>query len=105
MRLKTKSKKELSALQPEAPEAKDFFDRTIPGVIRFYTDHCICGNFYKSIWAVTEYPPNTEQTAILAHLADRNGVTLKIYNRLFNFVTLTGVRSNFVGANNLSPLR
>ena len=81
MRLRKNSKKELSA-QPEAAEAKDFFDRTIPGVIRFYTDHCICGNFYKSIWAVTEYPPNTEQTAILSHLADRNGVTLKIYNRL-----------------------
>lgn len=31
---------------------------------------------------MTEYPPSTEETAILAHLADRNGVTLRIYNRL-----------------------
>ncbi len=31
---------------------------------------------------VLKYPPNTEETAILAHLADRNGVTLRIYNRL-----------------------
>ena len=75
-------KKELSAAQIDAVETKDFFDRIVPGMIRFYTDHYICGNFYKSCWAVTEYPPNTEETAILAHLADRNGVTLRIYNRL-----------------------
>ena len=77
-----RKKKELSAAQIEAVETKDFFDRIVPGMIKFYTDHYICGNFYKSVWAVTEYPPNTEETAILAHLADRNGVTLRIYNRL-----------------------
>ena len=75
-------KKELSAAQIEAVETKDFFDRIVPGMIKFYTDHYICGNFYKSCWVITEYPPNTEETAILAHLADRNGVTLRIYNRL-----------------------
>ena len=75
-------KKEQSAEQLEIIDTKDFFDRTVPGVIRFYTDHYICGNFYKSCWAVTEYPSSTEETAILAHLADRNGVTLRIYNRL-----------------------
>ena len=82
MRTKKQKKKELSDEQLEIVEAKDFFDCTMPGVIRFYTDHYICGNFYKSCWAVTEYPPSTEETAILAHLADRNGVTLRIYNRL-----------------------
>ena len=54
-----RKKKELSAAQIEAVETKDFFDRIVPGIIRFYTDHYICGNFYKSCWAVTEYPPNT----------------------------------------------
>jgi len=82
MRTKKQKKKELSDEQLEIVEAKDFFDCTMPGVIRFYTDHYICGNFYKSCWAVTEYPLSTEETAILAHLADRNGVTLRIYNRL-----------------------
>ncbi len=77
-----RKKKELSAAQLETMETKDFFDRIMPGIIRFYTDHYICGNFYKSCWVITEYPPNTEETAILAHLADRNGVTLRIYNRL-----------------------
>ena len=52
-------KKELSAAQIEAVETKDFFDRIVPGMIKFYTDHYICGNFYKSCWAVTESMPTT----------------------------------------------
>ena len=62
--------------------AKDFFDLILPGTIRFYTDHYICGNYYKSVWAITEYPPTTEETALLSHLADRSGVALRLYNRL-----------------------
>lgn len=65
-----------------AYEAKNYFDMTVPGIIKFYPDHYVCGNFYKSCWAVTEYPPNTDEYAILGHLADRNGVTLHIYHRL-----------------------
>ena len=84
MKNKQKRKKELTPQQQERIVTKEYFDRIAPGVVRFYTDHYICGNFYKSCWAVTEYPPTTEETAILAHLADRNGVTLRIYNRLVN---------------------
>ncbi|MBR6618453.1 MAG: DUF87 domain-containing protein [Oscillospiraceae bacterium] len=82
MKNKQKRKKELTPQQQERIVTKEYFDRIAPGIIRFYTDHYICGNFYKSVWAVIEYPPSTEETAILAHLADRNGVTLRIYNRL-----------------------
>lgn len=82
MRSRKQKKKELSDEQLEIVEAKDFFDRIAPGIIRFYTDHYICGNSFRCVWAVTEYPPSTEETAILAHLADRNGVTLRIYDRL-----------------------
>lgn len=84
MKNKQKRKKEYTPEQQERIIIKEYFDRIAPGVVRFYTDHYICGNFYKSCWAVTEYPPTTEETAILAHLADRNGVTLRIYNRLVN---------------------
>ena len=84
MKNKQKRKKEYTPEQQEHIITKEYFDRIAPGVVRFYTDHYICGNFYKSCWAVTEYPPTTEETAILAHLADRNGVTLRIYNRLVN---------------------
>ena len=53
MRTKKQKKKELSDEQLEIVEAKDFFDRTMPGVIRFYTDHYICGNSFRCVWAVT----------------------------------------------------
>ena len=77
-----KKKKQFTEEQQEILEAKDYFDRVIPGIVKFYPEYYICGNFYKSCWAITEYPPTTDEGAILAHLADRNGVTLRIYNRL-----------------------
>ena len=64
MRSRKQKKKELSEEQLEVIDTKNFFDRIAPGIIRFYTDHYICGNFYKSCWALTEYPPSTEETAI-----------------------------------------
>lgn len=75
-------KRELTDEQREMAAAKDFFDLILPGTVRFYTDHYICGNYYKSVWAITEYPPTTEETALLSHLADRSGVALRLYNRL-----------------------
>ena len=80
--MKLFKKKQMTSKQREYEATKDFFDRSIPGAVRFFTDHYICGNYYKSIWAITEYPPDTDETALLAHLADRSGVTLRIYNRL-----------------------
>ena len=77
-----KKKKIMTEEQKAAYEAKNYFDMTVPGIIKFYPDHYVCGNFYKSSWAITEYPPNTDEYAILGHLADRNGVTLHIYHRL-----------------------
>ena len=77
-----KKKKIMTEEQQSAFEAKTYFDMVTPGVIKFYPDYYICGNFYKSCWAVTEYPPTTDEFAILGHLADRNGVTLHIYDRL-----------------------
>ena len=68
--------------QQERIYVKNYFDRILPGSLHFFADHYVCGNYYKSVWAITEYPPTTEETAILAHLADRNGVTLRIYNTL-----------------------
>ena len=77
-----KKKKIMTEEQKAAYEAKNYFDMTVPGIIKFYPDHYICGNFYKSCWAVTEYPPNADEYAILGHLADRNGVTMHIYHRI-----------------------
>lgn len=77
-----RKKKVLTEEQAEEIRIQEFFDRIIPGTVRFFTDHFICGNHYKCVWAVREFPPSTEEQAILAHLADRNSVTLRIYNRL-----------------------
>ena len=75
-------KKKPTPEQQERIYVKNYFDRIVPGSFHFFADHYVCGNYYKSVWAVTEYPSTTEETAILAHLADRNGVTLRIYNTL-----------------------
>lgn len=75
-------RKQLTPEQREVIATNDFFDRMLPGTVKFYSDHYICGNYYKSVWAITEYPPNTEETALLSHLADRSGVSLRVYNRL-----------------------
>ncbi len=46
------------------------------------SDYYIVGDSYRSVWVVREYPPSTEEQAILSQLADRSGVTLRIYHRL-----------------------
>ena len=80
-----KFKRKPKVLTPEQAEGirvQEFFDRISPSTVKFFADKFICGNSYKSVWAVREYPPSTEEQAILSHLADRSGVTLRIYNRL-----------------------
>ena len=76
------AKKELSPEKQELIRTKDYFDCIAPGVIRFFVDHYIVGDSYRCAWAVREYPPSTEEQAVLARIADRNGVTVRIYHRL-----------------------
>ena len=94
-------KKKLTPEQQEIRNTKDFFDRIEPSVLNFYTDYYICGNSFRSVWAVTEYPPTTQETALLAHLADRNGVTLRIYNRLVNAQEQRNIIQQAVRKNNM----
>ncbi len=77
-----KKKKKMNPAQLEAVRTKDFFDCILPGSVRFMSDYYIVGDSYRSVWAVREYPPSTEEQAILSQLADRSGVTLRIYHRL-----------------------
>ena len=74
--------KVLTPEQEEEIRTKDFFDCILPGTVRFLSDHYIVGDSYRCVWAIREYPPSTEEQAILSQLADRNGVTLRIYHRL-----------------------
>ena len=66
----------------EELRTKDFFDCILPGTIKFLSDHYILGDNYCCVWVIREYPPSTEEQAILSQLADRSGVTLRIYHRL-----------------------
>ena len=60
---------------------KDFFDMISPSTMQFNTDHFICGDTYRCVWAVREYPPQTSDQAILSRFGDRENVTLHIYSR------------------------
>ena len=96
-----KRTKELTAEQQEEIYLKNYFDLIVPGTIKFYTDHYICGNYYKSVWVISEYPPKTEQLAILAHLADKNGVTLRIYNRMVDSIEQDKIVQHAMRANRM----
>ena len=74
--------KVLTPEQAEELRTKDFFDMILPGTVKFLSDHYILGDSYRCVWVIREYPPSTEEQAILAQLADRSGVTLRIYHRL-----------------------
>ena len=62
-------------------QIKEFLDMVSPGIIKFNTDHIICGNTYRCVWALREYPTATDEQAILRHLGEKDGVTLRIYTR------------------------
>ena len=68
--------------QIAAEETKSFFDCICPSTVKFFPHHYIVGDSYRCVWAIKEYPPSTEEQAILSHLADHSGVTLRIYNRV-----------------------
>ena len=71
-------KKEIS---PQEAFIRSFLDCIAPGVVKFEVDHYIFGNTYRSVWALREYPASTESQAILRHLGEKSGVTLRIYCR------------------------
>ena len=68
--------------QMEEIRTKDYFDCIAPATIKFFSDYFIFGDSYRCCWVIKEYPPSTEELAILSLLSDKTGVTLRIYNRL-----------------------
>ena len=60
---------------------KNFLDMIAPSVIKFFTDYFICGNTFRCVWALREYPTSTSEQAILRYLGEKDGVTLRIYTR------------------------
>ena len=82
MSLFKRKPKELTSDEKEQIYTKDFFDMILPSTISFKANYYIVGDSYRCAWVIHEYAPSTEEQALLSQLADRNGVTLRIFNRL-----------------------
>ena len=93
--------KVLTPQEQEEIRTKDFFDMILPGTVKFLSDHYIIGDSYRCVWAIREYPPSTEEQAILSQLADRSGVTLRIYHRLVESMEQRKIIQNATRRNKL----
>lgn len=93
--------KVLTPQEMEEIRTKDFFDCILPGTIKFLSDHYILGDNYCCVWVIREYPPSTEEQAILSPLADRSGVTLRIYHRLVEAMEQRKIIQNATRRNRL----
>ena len=93
--------KVLTPAQMEEIRTKDFFDMILPGSVKFLSDHYVVGDSYRSVWVTREYPPSTGEQAILSQLADRSGVTLRIYHRLVESMEQRKIIQNATRRNKL----
>ncbi len=93
--------KKLSPEKIELRNTKDYFDCISPGTVRFMTDHYIVGDSYRCAWAVKEYPPSTEEQALLSKSAERNGVTLRSYLRLVEAIEQKRIVQNAMRKNKM----
>lgn len=96
-----KINKTATARPQEDVRIQEFLDMIAPSVIKFNTDHFICGNTYRCVWALREYPTATEEQAILRHLGEKDGVTLKIYARHVTPVEEKKIISNAANKNRM----
>ncbi|PPK80685.1 uncharacterized protein DUF87 [Lacrimispora xylanisolvens] len=80
---------------------QEFLDMIAPSVIKFNTDHFICGNTYRCVWALREYPTATDEQAILRHLGEKDGVTLHLYTRHVTPVEEKKIISNAANKNRM----
>ena len=87
--------------QTEEIRTKDFFDMILPGTVKFLSDRYILGDSYRCVWAIREYPPSTEEQVILSRLADKSGVTLRIYHRLVDSMEQRKIIQNAARKNKL----
>ena len=81
---------------------QEFLDMIAPSVVKFNVDHFICGNTYRCVWALREYPTATEEQAILRHLGEKDGITLRIYTRHVTPVEEKKIISNAANKNRMN---
>lgn len=85
-RLSFKKKKDtpLTPAEKGAIELRSFFDMIAPNNIQFYTDYYICGNTFRSVWAIIGFNYTTSTLALLSELSAKTGVTIHIYPQTLN---------------------
>ena len=81
---------------------QEFLDMIAPSIIKFNTDHFICGNTFRCVWALREYPTSTDEQAILRHLGEKDGITLRIYTRHVTPVEEKKIISNAANKNRMN---
>ncbi len=86
---------------PGDARVQEFLDMIAPSVVKFNTDHFICGNTFRCVWALREYPTSTEEQAILKRLGEKDGVTLRIYTRHVNAAEERKIISNAANKNRM----
>lgn len=80
MKLKILFKKN-EMTDPEEVKVQDFLDMIAPSTVRFFTEYFICGNTFRCVWAIREYPTSTEEQALLRYMGEKEGITLHVYSR------------------------
>lgn len=100
MKLKSFFKKKTN--NPQEIRTQEFLDMIAPSIIKFYSTYYICGNTYRCVWALREYPTSTEEQALLRYLGDKENITLKIYSRL---VTPTEEKRIITNATNKNKMK
>ena len=93
--------KQISPEKLEIRRTKDYFDCIAPSTIKFMNNYYIVGDSFRCVWAIREYPPSTEEQAMLSKVADRNGVTLRIYHRLVDAMEQKRIVQNAMRKNKM----
>ena len=82
IKLQKRVKRKGYAKPEDEVQLLEFLDRIAPSTIKYETNYFICGNTFRCVWALREYPTSTGQQALLQHLGEKAGVTLHIYTRI-----------------------
>ena len=105
-----KDKKKATARYAADAPSKSFLDMIAPSVVKFNPDHFICGNTFRCVWALREYPTQTDEQALLRHLGEKDGITLRIYTRQLtpaeeDRIIQNATNKNRMGSSNTNDLR
>lgn len=86
---------------PQEIAVQDFIDMIAPSTCKFYSEYFLCGNTYRCVWALREYPTSTEDQALLRYLGEKDGVTLRIYTRVVSPIEEKKIIGNAANKNRM----